>query len=117
MHLDVNEHTTVYAELMYMRNSSTSGIAPSGDFADNSLSINCGAVGPGLAGNPLINAQQRSVLCARPCLRRKDSLPAVFLATISCGETRGRPAVFKALKTMITIRTSASKGFLVGVQV
>jgi outer membrane receptor protein involved in Fe transport len=75
MHLDVNEHTTVYAELMYMRNSSTSGIAPSGDFADNSLSINCGAVGPGLAGNPLINAQQRSVLCA-PALLAAQGQPA-----------------------------------------
>jgi iron complex outermembrane receptor protein len=63
MHIDVNEHTTVYAELSYMRNSSTSGIAPSGDFANNLLSLDCGPVGPGLTGNPFINAQQRSVLC------------------------------------------------------
>jgi iron complex outermembrane recepter protein len=75
MHLDVNEHTTVYAELMYMRNSSTSGIAPSGDFADNLLSINCGAVGVGNPGNPLINAQQRSVLCA-PALLAQQGQPA-----------------------------------------
>jgi outer membrane receptor protein involved in Fe transport len=75
MHLDVNDHTTVYAELMYMRNQSTSGIAPSGDFADNALTLNCGAVGPGLAGNPLINAQQRSVLCA-PALLALQGQPA-----------------------------------------
>jgi iron complex outermembrane receptor protein len=75
MHLDLNEHTTVYAELMYMRNSSTSGIAPSGDFADNLLSLNCGPVGVGLPGNPLINAQQRSVLCA-PALLAQQGQPA-----------------------------------------
>jgi len=75
MHVDVNEHTTVYAELMYLRNTSTGGIAPSGDFADNALSINCGPVGPGLAGNPLINAQQRSVLCA-PALLAQQGQPA-----------------------------------------
>jgi iron complex outermembrane receptor protein len=75
LHLDVNEHTTVYAEMMYMRNESVGGIAPSGDFADNLLSLNCGPVGPGLAGNPLINAQQRSVLCA-PALLAQQGQPA-----------------------------------------
>ena len=64
VHLDVNEHTTVYGEFSYLRNQSTGGIAPSGDFADNTLSINCGPVGVGQPGNPLINAQQRSVLCS-----------------------------------------------------
>lgn len=75
IHLDVNEHTTVYAELSYLRNQSTGGIAPSGDFADNALSINCGPVGVGQPGNPLINAQQRSVLCA-PALLAQQGQPA-----------------------------------------
>jgi outer membrane receptor protein involved in Fe transport len=80
MHLDVNEHTTVYAELMYLRNTSTGGIAPSGDFADNALTLNCGAVGPGLAGNPLINAQQRSVLCAPALLAQQGQPPGGSLS-------------------------------------
>jgi iron complex outermembrane recepter protein len=60
---NVNEHTNVYSEFMFMRNETTGGIAPGGDFANNTLGINCGPVGTGLNGNPLITAQQRSVLC------------------------------------------------------
>jgi iron complex outermembrane recepter protein len=75
INMDINEHTNVYAELMYMRNESTSQIAASGDFANNLLSLDCGAVGPGLSGNPLINAQQRSVLC-NPTLLAQQGQPA-----------------------------------------
>jgi iron complex outermembrane recepter protein len=63
LHYDVNEHTDVYSEFMFMRNNTTGGEAPGGDFANNGLSLNCGAVGVGLPGNPLITAQERSVLC------------------------------------------------------
>ncbi len=63
LHYDLNEHTTVYSEFMFMRNQTTAGIAPGGDFANNGLGINCGAVGVGLPGNPLITAQERSILC------------------------------------------------------
>ena len=64
LHYDLNEHTTVYSEFMFMRNNTTGGIAPGGDFANNGLSLNCGPVGAGLPGNPLITAQERSILCA-----------------------------------------------------
>jgi iron complex outermembrane receptor protein len=62
LHYDLNEHTQVYSEFMFMRNNTTAGQAPGGDFANNLLTLNCAA--PGTAGaNPLITAQERSVLC------------------------------------------------------
>src|SRR6202522_1048500 len=64
LHYDLNEHASVYSEFMFMRNQTQGGEAPGGDFANNALSLNCGAVGVGLPGNPLITAQERSVLCA-----------------------------------------------------
>src|SRR6202789_3132522 len=64
LHYDLNEHASVYSEFMFMRNQTTGGEAPGGDFANNALSLNCGAVGVGLPGNPLITAQERSILCA-----------------------------------------------------
>jgi outer membrane receptor protein involved in Fe transport len=72
---DVNEHTKVYNEFMFMRNQTTGGIAPGGDFDNNLLGVNCGAVGPGLAGNPLITAQERGVLC-NPANLAKQGQPA-----------------------------------------
>ena len=65
---DVNEHVNVYNEFMFMRNETTGGIAPGGDFDNNLLGVNCGPVGPGLAGNPLITAQERGVLCSHAAL-------------------------------------------------
>jgi iron complex outermembrane recepter protein len=64
LHYDVNEHADIYSEFMWMRNDTQAGIAPGGDFAANGLGINCGAVGVGQPGNPLITAQERSILCA-----------------------------------------------------
>jgi iron complex outermembrane recepter protein len=64
LHYDLNEHASVYSEFMFMRNQTEAGIAPGGDFANNGLSLNCGAVGSGSPGNPLITAQERSILCA-----------------------------------------------------
>ena len=75
LHYDVNEHTSVYSEFMFMRNNTTAGIAPGGDFANNTLSLNCGAVGAGLPGNPLITAQERGILCA-PALLAAQGQPA-----------------------------------------
>ena len=75
LNYDVNEHTNVYSEFMFMRNNTTAGIAPGGDFANNTLSVNCGAVGVGLPGNPLITAQERSILCA-PALLAQQGQPA-----------------------------------------
>lgn len=54
---DVNEHVNVYAELMFTRNTSTSQIAPSGDFASGLVPVNC-------ATNPLLTAQERSTICS-----------------------------------------------------
>jgi iron complex outermembrane recepter protein len=62
LHYDVNEHTQVYSEFMFMRNQTVAGIAPGGDFGNNLLTLNCNAVAAG--GNPLITAQEQSVLCA-----------------------------------------------------
>jgi iron complex outermembrane recepter protein len=54
LNYDVNSHVNVYSSLMYMRNSSLAQIAPSGDFGQNSF-IPC--------ANPLLTAQERSVIC------------------------------------------------------
>jgi iron complex outermembrane receptor protein len=79
--VDLNEHANVYNEFMFLRHNATTGIAPGGDFADNGLSINCGAVGyngtTGVSspGNPLITAQERGVLCS-PANLAKQGQPA-----------------------------------------
>jgi outer membrane receptor protein involved in Fe transport len=77
--VDLNEHAKVYSEFMFMRNETTGGIAPGGDFANNLLSLNCGAVGPGLAGNPLITAQERGVLCNPTLLASQGAAPGGIL--------------------------------------
>ncbi len=56
-----------YLEVMFMNDRTLAQIAPSGNFG-NTFAINCGAPGdptsvtPG-QGNPLLSAQQRSILC------------------------------------------------------
>ena len=56
-----------YLEVMFMNDRTLAQIAPSGDFG-NTFFINCGAPAapqvnsPGV-GNPLLSAQQRSILC------------------------------------------------------
>ncbi len=51
---DVNSHVNVYAEAMYMRNSSQAQIAPSGDFFLNTF-IPC--------ADPLLTAQESATMC------------------------------------------------------
>ena len=80
INVDLNAHTNVFMEVMYMRNESTSQVAPSGDFGNNTLSLDCGPVGPGLSGNPLISAQQRSVLCAPGLLAQQGVAPGGVLS-------------------------------------
>lgn len=64
---EVSDAVEAYLEVMFMDDRTVAQIAPSGDFG-NTLSINCGAPGspttnaPGV-GNPLLSAQQRSLLC------------------------------------------------------
>ena len=82
LHYDLNEHASVYSEFMFMRNQTQGGEAPGGDFANNALSLNCGAVGVGLPGNPLITAQERSVLCA-PALLAAQGPAAVAANSLS----------------------------------
>lgn len=77
---DVNEHVKVYNEFMFMRNETTGGIAPGGDFANNLLGVDCGPVGPGLSGNPLITAQERGVLCSPANLAKQGQPPGGILS-------------------------------------
>ena len=51
---DVNSHVNVYAEVMYMRNSSSAQIAPSGDFFNPSF-IPC--------KDPLLTPQEAATMC------------------------------------------------------
>jgi len=51
---DVNSHVNVYSSVMYMRNSSTTQIAPSGDFGNPSF-IAC--------ADPLLNASEAAAIC------------------------------------------------------
>jgi len=54
LNYDVNSHVNVYAEVMYMRNSSSAQIAPSGDFFLNTF-IPC--------ADPLLTAQESATIC------------------------------------------------------
>ncbi|HEY4442855.1 MAG TPA: TonB-dependent receptor [Steroidobacteraceae bacterium] len=64
LNYEVNEHATVYSELMFMKNNSTAQLAPGGDFGTANPTINCGPSGVGLPGNPLLTAQELSVICS-----------------------------------------------------
>jgi len=52
---DVNSHVNVYANVMYMRNTQSAQIAPSGDFFAASF-IPC--------ANPLLTAQEKASICS-----------------------------------------------------
>ena len=54
--LDVNEHASVYSELMFARNTSDAQYGPSGAFAYLNVATNC--------SNPLFTASELAVLCA-----------------------------------------------------
>src|SRR5205807_4894326 len=68
LHYDVNDHASVYSETMYARNSSTAQYGPSGSFFQTAV-VGCPGVagsvpaGPGANVDPLINAQEASILC------------------------------------------------------
>ncbi len=53
---EINQSIHPYMEFMFMNDRTVAQIAPSGDFG-NTLTINC--------DNPLMSAQQRSVICAQ----------------------------------------------------
>jgi iron complex outermembrane recepter protein len=78
LHYDLNDHAQVYFETSFMRNDTVEQLAPDGDFAGAppaGWSINCGPVGVGLPGNPLLTAQERSVIC-NPALLAQQGQPA-----------------------------------------
>jgi iron complex outermembrane receptor protein len=68
LHYDVNERASVYSETMYARNTSTAQYGPSGSFFQTAV-VGCPGVagsvpaGPGANVDPLINAQEASILC------------------------------------------------------
>tara|TARA_R110001599_G_scaffold353459_1_gene592689 strand:+ start:399453 stop:402341 length:2889 start_codon:yes stop_codon:yes gene_type:complete len=62
-HYDINEHVEAYTELMYMNDQSTSQIAPSGTFFNNS-NIPC--------NNAFLSDQQFDVICTQEGLTRDD---------------------------------------------
>jgi len=55
LHFDVNDHSSVYSEFMYSRNTSTAQYGPSGAFAYVPFQTSC--------ANPLFTAQEVQVLC------------------------------------------------------
>jgi iron complex outermembrane recepter protein len=85
LHYDINDHAEVYSETSYMRNNTQAQLAPDGDFETNgplatgAWSINCGPVGVGLPGNPLITAQERSVICSPALLATQGVAPGGVL--------------------------------------
>ncbi len=62
---DVNPHANVYSEIMYTRNTTTSQIAPSGDFG-NAATVNC--------ANPLLTAEEVGVICSPANLAAQAAL-------------------------------------------
>lgn len=66
---DVNSHINVYMNFMYMRNSSSAQIAPSGDFYQYSF-IPC--------ADPLLTAQERATLCTAANLAAQNNPYEVY---------------------------------------
>lgn len=62
----VNEHATVYAEMMYTRSNVTSNLAPSGTFF-NTYSVPI--------GNPFLSDTGRAALCAAYSIAAADCVP------------------------------------------
>ena len=64
LHYDVNDHASVYSETMYARNSSTAQYGPSGSFFQTAV-VGCPGTPSSTPANtdPLINAQEASILC------------------------------------------------------
>jgi outer membrane receptor protein involved in Fe transport len=64
LHYDMNEHASLYSETMYARNSSTAQYGPSGSFFQTAV-VGCPGTPSSTPANtdPLINAQEASLLC------------------------------------------------------
>ncbi|MEA3002089.1 MAG: hypothetical protein QOH81_877 [Sphingomonadales bacterium] len=85
---EISESLRPYMEGMYMDDRTVAQIAPSGDFG-NTFAVNC--------DNPLLSAQQRSILCDRENLLTTPDLMGVFPGTVTAPDatdcaTRGQAA-------------------------
>ena len=80
---EISEALQPYLEVMFMDDRTVAQIAPSGDFG-NTLSINC--------DNPLLSAQQRSIICDTENLLTEPELRGFFPGTVTT--TGGAPYVF-----------------------
>ena len=67
LNYDVNEHTNVYSEFMYARNSSTAQYGPSGLFAFGQLNLHCSNL------NPLIPADFASTICSPSAIAANEA--------------------------------------------
>src|ERR1700723_122737 len=121
LHYDVNDHAEVYFETSFMHNNTVEQLAPDGDFAgapppNGVWSINCGAVGVGLPGNPLLTAQERSVIC-NPALLAQQGQPAggVLTAYLLRRNVEGGGRQFNYInddfRTVIGVKGDAVEGF------
>jgi iron complex outermembrane recepter protein len=121
LHYEINDHADVYMETSFMHNTTTEQLAPDGDFAGNgplpsgAWSINCGPVGVGLPGNPLLTAQERSVVC-NPTLLAQQGQPAggVLTAYLLRRNVEGGPRDFdytnSAYRTVIGVKGDIVEG-------
>ncbi len=79
IHYDVNEHTTVYNEFMFMRNDTTWRHRAGRRLRQQPTWLNCGAVGPGFVGQPADHGAGAKCSCAAPLhCRSRASPPAEF---------------------------------------
>jgi iron complex outermembrane receptor protein len=82
LHYDVNEHASVYTETMYARNTSTAQYGPSGSFFQP-VNIGCPGTAVSTPGNtdPLINAQEASILCSPANIAANQALNPALMGT------------------------------------
>jgi iron complex outermembrane recepter protein len=84
-HMDLNDYVKPYAEFMFMDDKSTEVIAPSGLFQSNPIdptgngqfNVNC--------SNPLLSAQQASLLCTPAQIAADAANPGSVSANINIG--------------------------------
>jgi len=70
-HYELNSHADIYTQLMYSDYHTLSQVAPGGDFG-NTSSVNC--------GNPLLSAQQQTVLgCTAADIAANNDVPLYLL--------------------------------------
>lgn len=98
LHYDINEAITPYAEFSFMNDRSYQEIAPSGLFANSNPLVEGGAYLVNCS-NPLLSAQQRSILCTPAQIADDTADPGSANARIRIGrrnlEGGGRASTFE----------------------